>query len=91
MNDPPAELSALPGLGPRSEEMLAAIGIKTVDEFMATDPYEMYGKLRSTAGMGLNGLYAIIGAQENRPWLEVAQTRKTEILMRLDDLGMAPK
>ena len=81
----------LAGLGPRSEEMLAAIGIKTVNEFMATDPFEMYGKLKSTAGMGLNGLYAIIGAQVNRPWLEVAQTRKTEILMRLDDLGMAPK
>lgn len=91
MNDPPAELSALPGLGPRSEEMLAAIGIQSVDEFMAADPYEMYAKLKSTVGMGLNGLYAIIGAQENRPWLEVAQTRKTEILMRLDDLGLAPK
>jgi DNA transformation protein len=42
-------------------------------------------------GMGLNSIYAIIGARENISWLEVANTRKTEILMRLDDLGLAPK
>jgi DNA transformation protein len=40
--------------------------------------------------MGLNSIYAIIGARENRSWLEVAKTQKTEILMRLDDLGLAP-
>lgn len=42
-------------------------------------------------GIGLNSIYAIIGARENLSWLDVAKDRKVEILMRLDDLGLAPK
>jgi DNA transformation protein len=42
-------------------------------------------------GIGLNSIYAIIGARENLSWLEIANTRKMEILMRLDDMGLAPK
>lgn len=51
----------------------------------------MNSDLHSMKGMGLNSIYAIIGARENVSWLEVAKIRKTEILMRLDDLGLAPK
>ena len=41
--------------------------------------------------MGLNSIYAILGARENISWIEIKNTRKTEILMRLDDLGLAPE
>jgi DNA transformation protein len=88
---PPMRLKDLNGFGPRSEEIMAGLGIHTVDEFMAIDPYELYAKLKLIKGMGLNSIYAILGARENISWLEIAQTRKTEILMRLDDLGLAPK
>jgi DNA transformation protein len=47
--------------------------------------------IKPIKGMGMNSVYAIIGARENISWLEVANTRKIEILMRLDDLGLAPK
>jgi len=88
---PPERLRDLNGFGPRSEEILAEVEINTVEEFMAIDPYDLYAKIKPMKGMGLNSIYAIIGARENLPWLEVANTRKTEILMRLDDLGLAPK
>jgi DNA transformation protein len=88
---PPKRLSDLNGFGPRSEEILAEVDIHTVEDFMAIDPYDLYAIIKPMKGMGLNSIYAILGARENLSWLEVAKTRKTEILMRLDDLGLAPK
>lgn len=88
---PPKRIRDLNGFGPRSEKILAEVNIYSVEEFMAIDPYDLYAKIKPMKGMGLNSIYAIIGARENLAWLEVANTRKTEILMRLDDLGLAPK
>lgn len=87
---PPQRLRDLNGFGPRSEEILAEVGIDSVEAFMNIDPYELYRKIKPMKGMGLNSIYAIIGARENRSWLEVAKTRKMEILIHLDDLGLAP-
>ena len=87
----PKRLRDLNGFGPRSEEILAEVDIHSVEDFMTIDPYVLYAKIKPMKGMGLNSIYAIIGARENISWLEVANTRKTEILMRLDDLGLAPK
>lgn len=87
----PERLRDLNGFGPKSEEILAKVDIFTVEDFMAVDPYKLYKKIVPMKGIGLNSIYAIIGARENLPWLEVAQTRKTEILIRLDDMGLAPK
>lgn len=82
----------LAGLGPKSEQMLAAIGIETVEGFMAADAFELYLQLRAQQpGLSLNMLYAMLGAQQNRPWQEVAREDKTAILMRLDDLNAAPR
>ena len=88
---PPKKLRNLNGFGPRSEEILAEVDIHSVEDFMAIDPYVLYAKIKPMKGMGLNSIYAIIGARENISWLEVANTRKTEILIRLDDLRLAPK
>lgn len=87
----PKKLKDLNSFGPRSEEILAEVGIHSVEDFMAIDPYELYAKIKPLKGMGLNSIYAIIGARENISWIEVKNTRKAEILMRLDDLGLAPK
>ncbi len=87
----PKRLRDLNGFGPRSEEILAEVGIHSVEDFMGIDPYVLYAKLKPMKGIGLNSIYAIIGARENLSWLEVANDRKTEILMRLDDLGLVPK
>jgi DNA transformation protein len=87
----PKRLRDLNGFGPRSEEILAEVDIHSVEDFMAIDPYDLYAKIKPMKGMGLNSIYSIIGARENISWLEIAKTRKDEILMRLDDLGLAPK
>lgn len=89
--NPPKRLRDLKGFGPKSEEILAEVGINSVEEFMAVDPYVLYSQIKPMKGIGLNSIYAIIGARENQSWLDVAKTRKMEILMRLDDLGIAPK
>ncbi|OUR65961.1 transcriptional regulator [Methylophaga sp. 42_25_T18] len=82
----------LKGFGEKSEEILAKVGIHSVDEFMAIDPFELYKKLKKTVPRtGLNSIYAIIGAQEDKHWQVIAREKKTEILFRLDDMGLAPK
>ena len=87
----PKRLRDLNGFGPKSEEILAQVNIHSVDDFMAAEPYRLYKDLLPMKGIGMNSVYAIIGARENLSWLVVAKTRKTEILMRLDDMGLAPK
>ncbi len=88
---PPLRLRDLNGFGPRSEELLAEVDINSVGDFMAIDPYELYAKMKPMKGIGLNSIYAIIGARENLSWLEIVNTRKTEILLKFDELGIAPK
>ncbi len=87
----PKRLKDLNGFGPRSEEILAEVNIHSLKEFMAIDPYDLYVLIQPMKGMGLNSIYAILGARENISWIEIKNTRKMEILMRLDDLGIAPK
>lgn len=85
-------LRDLKGFGPKSEEVLANVDIHSVDEFMKEDPFELYAQLKEKmGGIGLNSIFAIIAAQEDIPWREVARTRKVEILLRLEDMGIAPK
>ena len=87
----PLRIRDLKGFGPRSEEILAEVGVMSVAELMERDPYELYGALKETVkGTGLNSIYAILGAREDTDWREISRTRKTEILMRLDDLGLVP-
>lgn len=66
-------------------------GINTVEEFMKSDPFEIYSQLKlKLPSISLNLLYAMIGAQEGKSWQEIVAERKTEILIRLDDMGIAP-
>jgi len=86
------KISDLKGLGPKSTIALSSIGISTMDDFMQTDAYEMYARLKKQSpNTSLNMIYALIGAQENIQWQEIAKNRKVEILMQLDDMGLAPK
>lgn len=91
MNKPVRRLRDMKGLGPRCEEWLPLVGINTPDDLRAANPFELYGRLRQQVpGFNLNGLYALIGAIEDRSWTEIKRERKTEILMRLEDMGLLP-
>ena len=81
----------LEGLGPKSEAMLASIGVDSADAFKRSNAFEMYKKLKEqNVGVSLNMLYAMLGAQEGVHWQDIAKNRRIEILMRLDDMGLAP-
>ena len=85
-------ISDLQGLGAKSEKIFSNVGIHSVDDFLAINPFELYRKLKQAdKSTGLNSIYAIIGAREGLHWQEIARTRKEEILYRLDDMGLAPK
>lgn len=80
------------GLGPGSEQALAAIGIHDGGQLIDSDPVDVYRRLLADhPDTSLVFLYALIGAIEGLHWQQVARERKTEILLRLDDLGIAPK
>lgn len=84
--------SPLRGLGPRSLEQLAALGITSAEALRAQDPFALYARLKARwPGASLNLLYALIGAQEDLDWRAVARERRTEILLRLDAMGLAPR
>jgi DNA transformation protein len=86
-----SRLRDLKGFGPKSEEIMAQIGIESVEQFMQADAFQMYADLKEKVkGTGLNSIYAILGAQQDVHWQEVSRTQKYEILLRLDDMGLAP-
>lgn len=85
-------IDQLKGLGPKSRDILAQIGITTAAQLHAADAFDVYAQLQQVMpNISLNMLYALIGAQEDLPWQQIKQERKTEILLRLDDMGLAPR
>jgi DNA transformation protein len=85
-------LRDLKGFGPKSEEILAQVDVHSVEQFLNCDGFELYAALKKTVkGTGLNSIYAILGAQQDVHWQEIARTQKYEILLRLDDMGLAPE
>lgn len=86
-------LKDLPGLGPKSEQMLKKVGIHTQDELFQLGPVNAYLRLQreSTTKPSLNFLYALVGAVEGRPWQQVAQQDKARLLMELEGLAELEK
>lgn len=80
------------GLGPRSREQLAAVGIRSVDELRACDAFDVYARIKARwPGASRNLVYALLGAQEGRDWRDIALERRTEVLLRLDAMELAPR
>jgi DNA transformation protein and related proteins len=87
-----ANVASLEGLGPKSSAALGTIGIKSINELRARDPFEVYAELRAKVpGTSLNFLYGLIGAIEDVQWQQIKKTRRTAILLRLEEMGIAPK
>lgn len=80
------------GLGPGSREQLATLGIHTPAELRARDAFEVYARVKACwPGASRNLVYALLGAQEGRDWRDIARERRTEVLLRLDAMGLAPR
>ena len=65
-------LQSLRNIGPKIEEKLHLIGIRSVEEFMAADPEHMYSRLEAALGQHIDPcvLYCFKGAQLDLPWWE---------------------
>nr|WP_295082673.1 TfoX/Sxy family DNA transformation protein [uncultured Roseateles sp.] len=80
------------GLGPKSRAQLARLGVHDIHQLRQHDAYRLYARLKAQwPGVSLNLLYALMGAQEDRDWRDIARERRSEALLRLDDMGLAPK
>jgi DNA transformation protein len=85
----------LRNLGPRSEELLAQVGIRSADGLRRRGAVEAYLALRRIgATRSLNMLWAMVGAldpwPEGRDWREVAASeRRLPLLLAVDDPSSA--
>lgn len=83
--------AALPNLGPRSRQMLAAAGITCSETLRELGAVAAYARVkRVDAGASLNLLWALEGALSGEHWREVARQHRTRLLMALEDLQRQP-
>jgi len=62
------------GLGPSSRAQLAALGIHTLEQLRQHEPVALYARLKQQwPAANMNLLYALIGAQEDMDWRQVAR------------------
>lgn len=81
-------LSDLRNLGPKSEAMLAAVGIHTPAELAARGSLDAFIALkRSGQSTSLNALWAIEGALTDRDWRQVIREDKLHLLTELEARG----
>jgi DNA transformation protein len=87
-NQPAASTSwGLPGLGPKSEAMLQAAGIRSVGRLKQLGAARAFVQVQ-VAGYrpSLNLLWALDGALTAQPWRQVARLERTRLLLEVDDL-----
>jgi DNA transformation protein and related proteins len=78
-------LAALPGLGPRSREMLAAAGIGTHADLQALGSVNAWLAVKQHCPTAsLNLLWALEGVLTHTPWQQVAREQRTRLLTAID-------
>ncbi len=86
----------LRNLGPRSEELLERIGIRSVEELRRRGAVQAYVELRRSGVVSsLNMLWALAGAlepwPEGRHWRELARGEaRLALLLAVEDLTSSP-
>lgn len=80
------KISELPCLGPASEKMLAVIGIHYREDLEQAGPVQAFLELERALGRkpGLNLLYAMKLALENRPWSSLTTRDRAELVMEIE-------
>jgi DNA transformation protein and related proteins len=89
---PPAPISDLPSLGPKSQQMLARAGITTVAQLRELGAAAAYVRVRRVNGnTSLNLLWALESALTGEPWRQVAKAHRTSLLLAVDDLDRSAR
>ncbi len=71
------KLTELPNVGKTTAAKLEKIGIKTAEDFLKRDPYDVFHELRTKVDKTLCrcALAGIVGAKTGEPWHKI--TKKT--------------
>jgi len=78
-------ISDLKSLGPKSQEMLEAAGIRTVDELHEVGAVVAYVRVKKVwPRASLNLLWAMESALTGIPWQEVARLHRTSLLLAVE-------
>jgi DNA transformation protein len=81
-------IADLPGLGPKSQAMLARAGIKTVAQLERLGSVRAYAKVKASgANASLNLLWALEGALTGLAWQVVAREHRLSLLLALEALN----
>jgi DNA transformation protein len=76
----------LPGLGPRSQEMLASAGISGVAQLRRLGSVAAFAMVRKVEPRAsLNLLWALESALSGEPWQAVARKHRTSLLLALEE------
>jgi len=80
-------IADLPNFGPKSQEMLAQAGIKTVEQLSKLGSVRAYVQVkRAGTNASLNLLWAMEGALTGQHWQVVAKQERLRLLLELEDI-----
>ncbi len=89
---PAQRLSDLPNLGPKSEAMLAAIGVRSRADLATRGAVATFLALKQSGQpASLNMLWALEAALAGRHWREVTRDDRLRLLLELDAHGGKPR
>jgi DNA transformation protein len=78
-------LAGLLNLGPKSQAMLAAAGIHSLEQLRRLGSVRAYVRVKASgANASLNLLWALEGAIAEVPWQEVAREHRLSLLLSLE-------
>ncbi|MGB8957525.1 MAG: helix-hairpin-helix domain-containing protein [Candidatus Aminicenantales bacterium] len=74
------KLTSLPNIGKTTAAKLEKIGIKTPEDFLARDPYDVFHELKTKVDPTLCrcALAGIIGARTGEPWHKITEKTAAE-------------
>jgi DNA transformation protein len=83
---PSALISDLPNLGPKSQHVLAMVGITNIAQLRKVGSVAAYASAKqANAKVSLNLLWALEGALTGLSWQTVAREYRTSLLLALED------
>ena len=85
-------VQGLPNLGPKSQAMLASVGITNVAQLRKRGAVAAYASVQAVhPRASLNLLWALEGALTDLPWQEVARQHRTSLLLALEQHQQAAR
>ena len=82
----PVTIADLPNLGPKSQDILASVGITSLARLRELGSVAAYALAKNSgASVSLNLLWALEGALTGLSWQDVARVQRTSLLLALDE------